>query len=178
MRDASAVTRADPDAVTVGLRDLNTLPEADALAALREISGSTRWAQLMAGGRPFAAVAQLMAAAQDAFDRLEDSDWLESFAAHSPLGAPREGDGRGTREQSGLAGASEAQRAELREGNERYRARFGYGFLIRARGRQIDEVLAELRRRLENSVEAELAVAAAQQREITRLRLGELVGGR
>ena len=57
-----------------------------------------------------------------------------------------------------------------------YRWRFGYGFLIRARGRDLEEMLAALRQRLRNDPATELAVAAGQEREIVQLRLRELAG--
>jgi 2-oxo-4-hydroxy-4-carboxy--5-ureidoimidazoline (OHCU) decarboxylase len=48
-------------------------------------------------------------------------------------------------------------------------------FLINATGRSSAEMLEELRRRLANDPEAELAEAAEQQRQITRIRLEKLV---
>jgi 2-oxo-4-hydroxy-4-carboxy--5-ureidoimidazoline (OHCU) decarboxylase len=48
-------------------------------------------------------------------------------------------------------------------------------FLISASGRGADELLAALRERLGNEPEAELRVAAGEQRKITRLRLRGLL---
>jgi 2-oxo-4-hydroxy-4-carboxy-5-ureidoimidazoline decarboxylase len=50
------------------------------------------------------------------------------------------------------------------------------GFLIRAKGRSGDEILAALSRRLQNSERAEVEDALAQLREITLLRLEGAIG--
>jgi 2-oxo-4-hydroxy-4-carboxy--5-ureidoimidazoline (OHCU) decarboxylase len=48
-------------------------------------------------------------------------------------------------------------------------------FLIDATGKSAEEMLEALRERLRNDPEAELAEAAEQQRQITRIRLEKLV---
>ena len=61
-------------------------------------------------------------------------------------------------------------------GNRRYEERFGHIFLISAAGRRPEEILGELTRRLDNSPEEELRVAAEEHRRITRLRLERMLG--
>jgi len=63
----------------------------------------------------------------------------------------------------------------LETGNREYEDRFGDVFLINATGRSAEEMLEALRERLGNDPEAELAEAAEQQRQITRVRLEKLV---
>ncbi|MDU6434980.1 MAG: 2-oxo-4-hydroxy-4-carboxy-5-ureidoimidazoline decarboxylase, partial [Pantoea sp.] len=58
-------------------------------------------------------------------------------------------------------------------GNQAYEARFGRVFLIRARGRSGEEMLAQLQRRLSHDEETETREALQQLREITLLRLKE-----
>jgi 2-oxo-4-hydroxy-4-carboxy--5-ureidoimidazoline (OHCU) decarboxylase len=48
-------------------------------------------------------------------------------------------------------------------------------FLINASGKSAEEILEALRKRLGNDPDAELAEAAEQQRQITRIRLEKLV---
>ncbi len=67
--------------------------------------------------------------------------------------------------------------AELAEENRRYEARFGHVFLIAAAGRTADEVLAELRRRMDNEPAAEIKEAADEHRKINRLRLQRMLAG-
>lgn len=135
------------------------------------LCGSRRWARLMAAGGPYRGDVERRTAAARAFDALTREDWLEAFAAHSSIGAPRWGDRIGAGEQSGLAGADDRLRDALAAGSATYRARFGFPFLIRARGRTGEEMLAALRARLQRPAAEEFATACAQQREITALRM-------
>lgn len=174
MPDAPAATTAEHNRAVA---ELNGLPEDRAQAALRECCAAGRWVDAIVAGRPYASVHDLRDRVERAFDALAEDDWREAFAAHARIGRLRAGDERGSAEQSGAASASDEQRADLAEANERYEARFGHVFLIRARGRDGGEMLAALHERLANSPDAELAIAAAQQREITRLRIDDLLAG-
>ena len=155
------------------------------VSALRQdellaLCGSTRWASLVAERAPFADADALHAAADAAFDSLDEADWLEAFAHH-----PRIGDVASLRErfaasgalseaeQAGLSGAGEDVVTQLAAGNDRYEQQFGFVFLIRAAGRSAREMLEQQRERLGNDRAAELAIAAGQQREITHLRIDQ-----
>jgi allantoinase len=166
-----------------GLDRLNAGAEADARAAFLRCCGSRAWAERMAALRPFAGEDDLLHAAGVAWDALAPADRLEAFAAH-----PKIGDLEALRarfgfpstaswaagEQAGVSGASEATLRALAEGNRAYEARFGHIFLICATGKTADEMLAQLRRRLDNDPGDEFAVASAEQAQITRIRLGKL----
>jgi OHCU decarboxylase len=162
---------ADPPDDEFTVAEFDALDPARAWALLGELAGSRRWAALVLEQRPYGSREALLTAADSAFDALDDDDWREAFAAHSPIGAPRPGDARGAGEQAASATATPAQSAALVAGNQRYEARFGHVFLIRAAGRDAQEILDALQLRLMNDSGTELRIAAEQQREITRLRL-------
>jgi OHCU decarboxylase len=171
----------EPGAAREGLARLNAAPEEEALHSLLDCCGSRRWARAMAERRPFADPEALITAADEVWWDLEPGDWLEAFVAH-----PRIGDGEpgatgsaaawSRAEQSGTADAPDETLRALEEGNRRYEERFGHVFLIRAAGRSAVDMLTALTQRMSNEPAAELSVAAAQQAEITRLRLAKLVG--
>ena len=71
--------------------------------------------------------------------------------------------------------ADAATRDALLEGNRAYEERFDHVFLIRAAGRSPEEMLAELRRRLDNDEDAERTEVTEQLAQITGLRVKELV---
>ena len=129
----------------------------------------------MATARPYASVDAVRRRSDELFDELQRDDWLQAFAAHAAIGAPRPGDRQGAGEQAAVAAAGGELLDALRDGNRRYRERFGHVFLIRARGRSAGEMLAALNERIDNSPEQELGNAAAAQREITERRLSELL---
>jgi 2-oxo-4-hydroxy-4-carboxy-5-ureidoimidazoline decarboxylase len=143
-------------------------------SSLTVCCAARHWQELMRRGLPYASADALLAASELAFDALDHSDWLEAFAAHSSIGAPRSGDSTGAAEQAGLAGADAELRMTLAAANIDYQERFGFVFLIRARGRSAAELLEQLRLRIDNPPEIEFANACAQQREITALRLAQL----
>ena len=55
--------------------------------------------------------------------------------------------------------------------------RFGYIFIVCATGKSAGEMLEILKARLSNSPEVELAIAASEQKKITRIRLAKLLEG-
>ena len=139
----------------------------------------------MAESRPFRDVEQLASAADRLSGELARADWLEAFAAHARIGAPppvaesagAAGPGERTRqEQRGALTAPPEVQQRMAVANRAYEARFGYIFIICASGRSGQEMLAECERRLANDPAAELAVAAEEQRKITRLRLAAIFG--
>jgi 2-oxo-4-hydroxy-4-carboxy-5-ureidoimidazoline decarboxylase len=136
---------------------------------------STEWVEALLAGRPHGDASGWLAAGDAAFDALSDSAVLIALQAHPRIGESPTGGGADAdasrREQQQMGGASDDVRIGIAAGNRAYEERFGRVFLIRAAGRPPQEILAELRRRLANDVETELAEARAQLRQITALRL-------
>ena len=131
---------------------------------------------------PFDSPESLHRAAEDAFDSLARTDWLEAFAAHPRIGesaATRPAGGQSAtwsaREQAGATAADEDTRAALADANRAYEQHFGHIYLVSASGRSADELLADCLARMANDPETELQVAAREQRRITNLRLARLV---
>jgi 2-oxo-4-hydroxy-4-carboxy-5-ureidoimidazoline decarboxylase len=164
------------------LKRLDALPKPEALAAFLRCCGSRRWAQAMASGRPYGDEAALQAAAERAFAPLARADWLEAFSRHPRIGerstlAARFASTAGwsVAEQGGVAGAGVEVLDALLQANRDYEARFGHIFIVCASGKGAEEMLALLRERLPNEPEAELEIAAAEQRKITAIRLKKLL---
>jgi allantoicase len=163
-----------------GLARLNALPADDARAALRRCCGATRWADAMAAARPFEDVPALLRIAERTWWSLDDAAHREAFAAHPRIGetrAPAAGDAAWSAgEQRGAQAAGDAVLAELAEANRAYFDRHGLVFIVCATGRSAGSMLAELRARTASSLADELRTAAEEQIQITRLRLGKLIG--
>ena len=176
---------------------LDGLNALDVDAASREFlrcCGSSRWARKMAAARPFASVDAVVHAADATWSGLDRADWLEAFAAHPKIGAGGAGPAGGAggaggaseaggadtarwsaEEQSGVSAAADATRLRLAAANREYEARFGYIFIVCATGKTAGALLELLERRLRNDPDAEIQIAAEEQREITRLRLAKLL---
>ena len=127
----------------------------------------------VAAGRPYASLADLLAAADTAWAAREPGDLDAAMAGHPRIGE-RGLSGWSRQEQSGI-GPDARTAQELRDANAAYEDRFGHVFLICATGRGQDEILAELRRRMANDPGTEREEAAAELGKINAIRLRKLV---
>ncbi len=160
---------------------LNSLSEVDARNAFEHCCTSSAWIGAMLGYRPFDDERDVFEKARLASEHLSRNDWLEAFAGH-----PRIGDINSLRakyastrqwasgEQSGVNVASEETLHQLARCNDLYFERYGYIFIVCATGKSADEMLSILKSRLNNDAEAELSIAAEEQRKITDIRLRKL----
>lgn len=126
------------------------------------------------------AAALICPAAQRLMAAWGEAELAEALSAHPRIGekpAGSQAHAALSRQEQGSVDERDAALAQaLKAGNARYEARFGRVFLIRAKGRSGDEILAALSRRLQNSEHAEVQDALAQLREITLLRLEGAIG--
>jgi len=76
-------------------------------------------------------------------------------------------------EQSALGQAADPVRERLDAANREYIERYGFTFILCASGRSSAEVLATLEERLGNDRASEIANAAREQAQITRLRIAK-----
>lgn len=162
-----------------GLDRFNAADPAEARALLLACAAVPRWAEEVVRGRPYATVADAVAAARAAADPWTDEEVDAALARHPRIGERPEGEAadaeHSRREQAGVAGMHEDLARRLAEGNRAYEERFGHVFLIRAAGRGPEEILAALDERLTHDRATERRTAAEQLREIAVLRLqGEL----
>jgi 2-oxo-4-hydroxy-4-carboxy-5-ureidoimidazoline decarboxylase len=161
------------------LDDFNDEPADRAVQALRACNAAPRFAAEIVAGRPYRDVATLVDRAGEAARALPWEDVAIALAAHPRIGDRVEGstaEAMSSRlEQSAMDDADAATRQALLEGNRAYEERFDHVFLIRASGRTPAEMLAELRRRLDNDDATERGEVIEQLAEITVLRVRELV---
>jgi len=130
----------------------------------------------MAARRPFHSETELVETADQICASLEREDWLEAFVAHPRIGGVAGGGSDWLAdEQSGMGSADDRVQQRLAEANREYEHRFGHIFIVCATGKSAGEMLALLDERLHNAADRELTIAAAEQRQITRLRLRKLL---
>ncbi|MEU0744638.1 2-oxo-4-hydroxy-4-carboxy-5-ureidoimidazoline decarboxylase [Streptomyces sp. NPDC006134] len=158
-----------------GLARFNALDQDTALAALHEACSSTAWARRLLAGRPYATTEDLFAASDAAMAELTAEDLREAMAGHPPIGRPKPGDPTSAREQSGMAGASDALKSEMLELNLAYQEKFGHVFLICATGRTGEQMRDAVKERIGNSPEQEREIVRTELGKINRIRLSRLV---
>jgi 2-oxo-4-hydroxy-4-carboxy-5-ureidoimidazoline decarboxylase len=161
------------------LNDFNDGAADQLVQALRACNAAPRFAAEVAAGRPYRDVDTLVHRAEEVSRALPWDDVAMALAAHPRIGDRVAGSSAeaesSRREQSSMDDAGAATREALVEGNRAYEERFDHVFLIRASGRSPEEMLAELRRRLDNDEETERAEVTEQLAQITALRVRGLV---
>ncbi|MDK1472205.1 2-oxo-4-hydroxy-4-carboxy-5-ureidoimidazoline decarboxylase [Streptomyces sp. 549] len=162
---------------TPGLTRFNTAEEGDARASLLEVCASTTWADRLLAKRPYPDAAALFAASDCAMAELGEHDLAEAMAGHPPIGRPTPGDPTSSREQRGMAGATEELKAEMLELNLAYQERFGHVFLICATGLTAAHMRDAVRERIGNTPERERENVRTELVKINRIRLTRLAEG-
>ena len=164
------------------VRQLNAMDVPELRATLADFCAAPEWISRVSAARPFTSANDVLAAGDAANAVVTEDGWREAFRHHPRIGERQaertQSDAArdlSSREQSGVNAASTADAAALAAANRTYEQRFGHVFLIAAAGRSASEILAALRERLNNDPATELRIAAAEQQQITRLRLERLL---
>jgi 2-oxo-4-hydroxy-4-carboxy-5-ureidoimidazoline decarboxylase len=179
-----SVALAQAAAAPVTLDAVNRMDEARFVEAFGNVFELSPWvARAAFAKRPFATVSALYEAMMDAFRSASRQQQVAFFRGLSDIGDKHVASSAITdssrREQArgGIGTMAEADLERLMELNQAYKARFGYGYTICVLRSTPETVLAQLRRRLKNDPDTELAVAMREQAYIVRLRIAELVAG-
>jgi 2-oxo-4-hydroxy-4-carboxy-5-ureidoimidazoline decarboxylase len=128
-----------------------------------------RWADNILAGQPYDDRNALIAAADAAARELTDEELDQALSGHPRIG--ERGGAQSQREQAGVDPTAGDTAARLKAGNAAYEERFDRVFLIRAAGRDAEEILSQLERRLQNDDETERAETVDNLRQIALLRL-------
>ena len=157
------------------LKEFNDASESEALKQVAPCVAIPTWAENLVAARPFSSVDVLLHCASQLTLNWGVRELNQALAAHPRIGEKAHGSSKeaalSKEEQSSVDGKNSALIVALAQGNAEYEARFGRVFLIRAKGRSGEEILGELRRRLNNSDLDEEVEALEQLRQITWLRL-------
>jgi len=133
-----------------------------------------RWADEVLAARPFDDLEQLEARIADVAAAMSDEELERALARHPRIGeranAAKHDEGHSTREQSGVDRDDAEVVRRLEQGNRAYEDRFGHVFIIRAAGRSGQDILDQLRLRMDNSDELERAETINQLTQIALLR--------
>ena len=161
----------------------NYLPTSSAVNEILPCCGSRAWAEGMVARRPLPDEATLLAASDEIWRSLAESDWLEAFRSHHRIGESSIAESRAptaashksatwsSQEQRKVTDATDSAKVALADSNRDYERRFNRIFIVCATGKSPEESLVLLRRRLENDEATELREAVEQQRQITQIRL-------
>ena len=152
------------------LNALSASAFADALAPLFE--GAPRFLARLAGLRPFASDAAILAAARDAAAAAPEDELTELLAAHPRIGAdPGLMSELSRQEQYDGAVANVALVRELSDLNAAYEARFGFRYVVFVAGRPRAAIPSLMREAVNNDRDGELRRGASDAISIAGDRL-------
>lgn len=161
---------------------LNRADSAQAIEMLAPVIERSPWlAERIVAQRPFDDAAALGAALETAILGLSDAESLLLLRAHPELAprAPDEMTEASQREQGRLSLSRPAPdvAAYVADLNSRYRARFGFPFIIALHAlSDMDAVIAQFEGRVQNAPAQERARALAEVVSVVRARLARLSG--
>jgi 2-oxo-4-hydroxy-4-carboxy-5-ureidoimidazoline decarboxylase len=138
-------------------------------ATLTECLAVPRWVRAVLDGQPYDSPEALFAVARRAAATLTAEEVELALAGHPRIG-DKTGSATSRAEQSGVDNADEFLAA-----NREYEQRFDRIYLVCAAGRSGAELLADLRERLGNDPDTELAVTVRELGKIALLRLEKAV---
>jgi 2-oxo-4-hydroxy-4-carboxy-5-ureidoimidazoline decarboxylase len=158
------VTSSQPSpANSLTLLDFNAMTGPDCRRLLHSCLDVDSWVDAVCDRRPYASIGELLARSAAVGSTISEKEILGALDRHPRIGGTLDDDSRESSwsrlEQSRVLSDSAADAAaELATANAEYEKHFGFIFVICAAGRSRPELLAELRERLHNDPEAELAV--------------------
>lgn len=160
------------------LAEFNQLPSYKLSRLLLECCHSQRWAQSMINVIPSNDIEGLLNAAKRLWSLLAEEDYLEAFGGHAQIGdlqALKKKYATITqREQGHLLAANDDILQQLHELNQIYLEKFGFIFIVCASNKSAEEMLAILKKRVQNERQQEIDNAGREQSKITELRLRKL----
>lgn len=164
----------------VRIEEFNELTDEEAATALRACVAIEAWTTDLRAARPYDDSDQLLATARAHAARWTPEQVAEALADHPRIGERHRGQGASAahshNEQAGVDPSDRAFADRMAAGNRRYEERFDRIYLVRAKGRSGEEMLALLEERLGNDDVTEQEVTRQQLADIALLRLADLVG--
>ena len=136
------------------------------------------WSVQLSSRRPYASYEALLDMAMALMDDWDEDVLDRALSKHPRIGQKLAQDGIEadfSRQEQAAVSQEQALTAALSEANRCYEQRFGRVFLIRAKGRSGEQILTELKRRIQLSQDDELIEALKALKSITLLRLEALI---
>jgi 2-oxo-4-hydroxy-4-carboxy-5-ureidoimidazoline decarboxylase len=162
----------------MSLAAANAMSPDEFAAVFGDVAEHSPWvARAAAGRRPFATRQSMIDAFAEAVRNADRNAALALIRAHPDLAGRAELTDDSSREQAGagLSHLTPEEFARFSELNDRYRAKFGFPFILAVKGAAKEQILSSFADRLMHSAEEELGAAIDQICRIFRFRIEERV---
>jgi 2-oxo-4-hydroxy-4-carboxy-5-ureidoimidazoline decarboxylase len=163
------------------IAEFDHLPQEKKREMLTQCCGSSAWVNRMLTVFPVEDLVEFLDAVEQKWNECTQQEQMEAFEHHPKIGdinslKERFADTAGWAEveQSGVITSNEKTLHELAKSNDEYEDKFGFIFIVCATGRSAEEMLSDLKSRINNSKEQEVEIASTEQLKITKLRIERL----
>ncbi|MDH3589005.1 MAG: 2-oxo-4-hydroxy-4-carboxy-5-ureidoimidazoline decarboxylase [Gammaproteobacteria bacterium] len=154
------------------------------LAAFGSVYENSRWVaeKMWRKGRLTGDVGRFAQKLVDIVNNASQEQRLALIRAHPDLAGRAAVAGKITTESreeqasAGLDRCTPDELAQLQELNARYKAKFGFPFVMAVKGASRQQILEAFTKRIDNDIDAEFDRAIAEIHAIARLRLQEIAG--
>ena len=133
---------------------------------------SDQWVNYMLDLLPFEDLVDVLEDAEQAWYHCDESGWLQAFDHHPKIGDITSLKTKfattadlASNEQAGVTSANDETLIELAELNHQYEKKNGFIFIICATGKSAAEILAQIKKRINQNRETELEIAAEEQKD-------------
>lgn len=160
------------------IAQLNQISQEEFVEALGAVFEHTpAIAQCCWNYRPFADVSQLHQSMVDVVKTMNRDEQLALIQAHPDLGSKAKMAASSVQEQAGvgLDSLTSKEYDRFQSLNQAYKDKFGFPFIIAVKNQTITGILEAFERRLENTVDAEMAQALTEINQIAKFRLHDLI---
>lgn len=163
----------------ISLKQFNQSDAQSAQQAIAHCVAIEAWQIELVAHRPYRDIATLHRVAAELTAGWGEEALTSALKAHPRIGERPTGESSeaqaSRQEQAAVQQTDQQSKEAIRLGNLRYEQRFQRVFLIRAKGRSPQDILAALEQRLQLSAAEDLEASLQQLREITALRLQEAI---
>jgi 2-oxo-4-hydroxy-4-carboxy-5-ureidoimidazoline decarboxylase len=163
----------------ISLSQINAMDRGEFVDRFGDVAEKSSWvAEAAAKTRPYANREAMIEAFAKAVRSAAVADQLELLRAHPDLASKARAItdvSRLEQKGAGLEALSENEFDRFEELNARYRASFGFPFILAVKGATKEQILAAFEQRIGNSQDAELDNAIEQVCRILRFRIEERV---
>ena len=163
----------------ISLKRFNECDAQSAQQAIAHCVAIEAWQKELVARRPYRDITSLQRVAAELTEWWGEEALVSALKAHPRIGERPTGESSEAQasrsEQAAVEESDQQSKEAIRLGNLRYEQRFQRVFLIRAKGRSPQDILAALEQRLQLSEAEDVQASLQQLREITALRLQEAV---
>ena len=163
----------------ISLKQFNESDAQSAQQAIAHCVAIEAWQTELVAHRPYRDIATLHRVAAELTAGWGEEALTSALKAHPRIGERPTGESSeaqaSRQEQAAVQQTDKQSKEAIRLGNLRYEQRFQRVFLIRAKGRSPQDILAALEQRLQLSAAEDIEASLQQLREITVLRLQEAI---